>query len=79
MRRRFTSYEKIEIEPLQVVKRDQRREPYEREKLMGGFGSPAASDRSPRRSIERVADSIEAEMQEIGRTRDFVAASWETW
>ena len=35
--RRFTSYEKIEVPLFQVVKRDQRREAYDRAKLMRGL------------------------------------------
>ncbi|EFW37697.1 transcriptional regulator NrdR [Treponema phagedenis F0421] len=30
---RFTSYEKIEEKPFMVIKRDQRREPFDRKKL----------------------------------------------
>ncbi len=64
--RRFTSYEKIEMLPFQVVKRDQRREPYDREKLMRGLRiacrkRPISEDR-----LERVADAIEATMMESG-------------
>ena len=34
--KRFTTYEYVEQMPLNVVKRDGRREPYQREKLLGG-------------------------------------------
>ena len=64
--RRFTSYEKIELEPFQVVKRDQRREPYEREKLMGGLRVACRKRPISEETLVRVADSIEAEMQEAG-------------
>lgn len=64
--RRFTSYEKIELEPFQVVKRDQRREPYEREKLMGGLRIACRKRPISEETLVRVADSIEAEMQESG-------------
>ncbi|MEA2239743.1 MAG: transcriptional repressor NrdR [Thermoanaerobaculia bacterium] len=62
--RRFTSYEKIEQVPFQVVKRDERREPYDRIKLMRGLQvacrkRPVASEK-----LERMADSIEAAMQD---------------
>jgi len=64
--RRFTSYEKIELDPFQVVKRDQRREPYEREKLMGGLRIACRKRPISEQTLVRIADSIEAEMQESG-------------
>ena len=35
--RRFTTYEKIELAPLLVVKRDNRREPFDASKIKGGI------------------------------------------
>ena len=35
--RRFTTYEKIETLPLIVVKKDNNREPYDREKIIAGI------------------------------------------
>lgn len=64
--RRFTSYEKIELMPFQVVKRDQRREPYDREKLMRGLQIACKKRPVPQGELDRVADSIEAAMQEAG-------------
>ena len=64
--RRFTSYEKIELPTFQVVKRDQRREPYDRGKLMYGLQVACRKRPVSVTELERVADSIEAAMQEIG-------------
>ncbi len=64
--RRFTSYEKIEILPFQVVKRDQRREPYEREKLMRGLQIACRKRPVSQEELERIASGIEAWMQESG-------------
>ena len=64
--RRFTSYEKIEFLPFQVVKRDLRREPYDREKLMRGLQIACRKRPVPQGELERIADSIEAAMQEAG-------------
>ena len=64
--RRFTSYEKIEHHPFQVIKRDQRREPYDREKLMRGLQVACRKRAVPQDDLERIADSIEAAMQEAG-------------
>jgi transcriptional repressor NrdR len=58
--RRFTSYEKIESRSFQVVKRDQRREPYDREKLMRGLQVAVRKRPVPQAELDRVADSIEA-------------------
>lgn len=64
--RRFTSYEKIEHLPFQVVKRDQRREPYEREKLMRGLQIACRKRAVPQSELERVADRIERSMNDSG-------------
>jgi len=64
--RRFTSYEKIEVPSFQVVKRDQRREPYDRVKLMRGLQIACWKRPVPQPDLERVADSIESEMQDAG-------------
>lgn len=62
--RRFTSYEKIESVPFQVVKRDQRREPYDREKLMRGLRIACRKRPVSVPSLESLADGIEAAMQD---------------
>ena len=64
--RRFTSYEKIEHEPWQVVKRDQRREDYDREKLMRGLHVACRKRPVPQEALDRLADAIEAAIQESG-------------
>jgi transcriptional repressor NrdR len=62
--RRFTSYEKIDIEPFMVVKRDERREPYDREKLMRGLHIACRKRPVPEAALERLADSIERSMSD---------------
>jgi transcriptional repressor NrdR len=62
--RRFTSYEKIEHLPFQVVKRDQRREPYDREKLMKGLLVACRKRPVSQEQLETVADSIEVAMRD---------------
>lgn len=64
--RRFTSYEKIELPTFQVVKRDQRREPYERAKLMRGLQIACRKRPVPQAELERIADSIESAMSDAG-------------
>lgn len=60
--RRFTSYEKIELPTFQVVKRDQRREPYERTKLMRGLQIACRKRPVPQPELEKIADAIESSM-----------------
>ena len=64
--RRFTSYEKIDEQPYQVVKRDERREPYDREKLMRGLHVACRKRPISATQLDRMADQIEAVMQESG-------------
>jgi transcriptional repressor NrdR len=64
--RRFTSYETIELPTFQVVKRDQRREPYDRAKLMRGLQTACRKRPVPQAELERIADAIEAGMQDSG-------------
>ena len=64
--RRFTSYEKIELPTFQVVKRDQRREAYERAKLMRGLQIACRKRPVPQPELERIADSIESAMTDTG-------------
>lgn len=62
--KRFTSYEKIESIPFQIVKRDERREPYDREKLMRGLRIACRKRPVPAATLEDIADEIEIMMQE---------------
>lgn len=64
--RRFTSYEKIEAPAFQVVKRDQRREPYDRGKLMRGLQIACRKRPVPQAELDRIADAIESSMQDSG-------------
>jgi len=64
--RRFTSYERVERMPFQIVKRDQRREEYDRVKLMRGLQVACRKRPVPQAELEGVADSIEAAMQDSG-------------
>ena len=64
--RRFTSYERVERLPFQIVKRDQRREEYERQKLMRGLQVACRKRPVPQAELERVADAIEQAMMDSG-------------
>jgi transcriptional repressor NrdR len=62
--RRFTSYERIDEIPYMVVKKDGRRERFERPKFVAGLLK--ACEKRPVRvsSLEAVADRIESALQE---------------
>jgi len=64
--RRFTSYEKIESLPFQVVKRDERREPFDRLKLMRGLQVACRKRPVSQDALEQVADFIEMAMNDAG-------------
>jgi transcriptional repressor NrdR len=64
--RRFTSYEKIESVPLIVVKRDERRETFDRDKLMRGLQIACRKRPVSQDALERLADSIEAAIHDTG-------------
>lgn len=65
--KRFTSYEKIESIPFQVVKRDERREPYSREKMMVGLRIACRKRPVPAEKLDDIADGIELMMQESSK------------
>ena len=62
--RRFTSYERIDEIPYMVVKKDGRRERFERQKLVAGLLK--ACEKRPVRvaALEAVADKVEMTLQE---------------
>jgi|SRR5713101_3523445 len=62
--RRFTSYERIDEIPYMVVKKDSRRERFDRQKLVAGLLK--ACEKRPVRvaSLETIADKVETALQE---------------
>ena len=65
-RRRFTTYERVEEELPLVVKRDGRREPFERQKILTGILKACEKRPVSYAAIERVVDALEAEFQASG-------------
>ncbi|HEX4514926.1 MAG TPA: transcriptional regulator NrdR [Polyangiaceae bacterium] len=64
--RRFTTYERVEdVLPL-VVKKDMRREPFDRQKLLGGIRKACDKRAIGHERLEQLVDSIEREMVESG-------------
>ncbi|ASS76129.1 transcriptional regulator NrdR [Tumebacillus algifaecis] len=61
--RRFTTYEKVEMAPLLVVKKDGRREEFSREKLLRGIIRACEKRPIPVEEIEALVDSVEREVR----------------
>jgi transcriptional repressor NrdR len=61
--RRFTTYEKIEMAPLMVVKKDKKREEFSREKLLQGLIRACYKRPIPVARIEALADEVEREIR----------------
>ncbi|MBI1949759.1 MAG: transcriptional repressor NrdR [Acidobacteria bacterium] len=62
--RRFTSYERIDEIPYMVVKKDGTREPFDRNKLLGGLRKACEKRPVSPAALEAVADEVEAMLQE---------------
>ena len=64
--RRFTTYERVEeLNPL-VVKKDGRREAFDRDKLVAGLKKACEKRPVPVEKIEELVTSIERRLQELG-------------
>ena len=63
-RKRFTTYERLEEVPLMVIKSDERREPFSREKLREGIARACEKRPIGPDTIERLISEIEYELQD---------------
>ena len=63
---RFTTYERIEAARLVVLKRDGRREEFDREKLLSGFRKALTRRPVPDDAADVAVDAIEAELRGAG-------------
>ena len=64
--RRFTTYERVEEALPMVVKKDGRREPFERAKIVNGIKRACEKRPVSVDTIEALADTIERQLQESG-------------
>jgi transcriptional repressor NrdR len=62
--KRFTSYERIDQIPHMVVKKDGRRERFDREKVMAGLMKACEKRPVSVKALETIADRVEAMVQE---------------
>ncbi len=65
--KRFTTYERIEVMPVLVVKRSGEREPYSREKLRSGIVRACEKTLINAEQIDNVIENIENELAKQGR------------
>jgi transcriptional repressor NrdR len=65
--RRFTTYEKLEDVLPMVVKKDGRREPFNRSKIISGISSACQKRPISVTRIEEFVDAIESYFQELGK------------
>ena len=64
---RFTTYERVQSTALAVVKRDNRREDFNREKLIASLRLACAKRPLPTGAIEKLADDVDLELQKLGK------------
>ena len=64
---RFTTYERVQTRALMVIKRDGRREEFNRDKLWASMTKACAKRPLPIGSIEKAIDDIEAQLANVGR------------
>ena len=64
---RFTTYERVQPASLFVIKKDERREEFSRDKLLTGIRKACEKRPLPTGAIEKLVDDIEAELYQLGK------------
>lgn len=67
-KKRFTTYERIEELLPNVVKKDGRREPFDRLKVLSGVKKACEKRPISQETIEQLVDRVEHRLQELGET-----------
>ena len=62
-KKRFTTYEYVERVPLMVIKKDGRREPFDRKKLLSGILKACEKRPVPMDKVEGMVDEVERIIQ----------------
>lgn len=65
---RFTTYERCEEVPLTVIKRDGRREPFDRQKIMRGLVTATVKRNVSVETLTGIIDDIESTLHDAGVT-----------
>lgn len=66
-KKRFTTYERIESKNIMVLKKDKRREPFNRDKLKSGILRACEKRPVSLDEIEKIVNEIEARLREEGK------------
>ena len=64
---RFTTYERLQPASLFVIKKDERREEFSRNKLLTGIRKACEKRPLPTDAVDKLADDIEAELHHLGK------------
>ncbi|MCU0608563.1 MAG: transcriptional regulator NrdR [Chitinispirillaceae bacterium] len=64
---RFTTYEYVENVSLTIIKNDQRREPFDRQKLLHGLIAACKKRPVSMKKIESIADKISKKLEQFGK------------
>ncbi|MDR7483806.1 MAG: transcriptional regulator NrdR [Armatimonadota bacterium] len=64
--RRFTTYERPDLAPVMVVKRDGRREPFDRAKVLAGVTRACGKRPLSMESLDALVDDVEREIRQLG-------------
>ena len=65
---RFTTFERVQIRELTVIKKNGRRTPFDREKLAKSFFTALKKRPIDQETIEKVVSRITRELEELGQT-----------
>jgi len=63
---RFTTYERIEEKPIMVIKKDGRREPFDRNKLLAGLQRAVVKRNIESEKLETIIDEIIGDIKKQG-------------
>ncbi len=61
--KRFTTYERLETQPIMVIKKDGTRQPYDRNKILVGLIRACIKRNIEIKLLEKIADDIELEIR----------------
>ncbi len=65
---RFTTYERLQPASLFVIKKDERREEFDRQKLLTGIRKACEKRPLPSGTVDGIVDDIDAELYRLGKT-----------
>lgn len=63
--KRFTTYERVEDIPIMVIKRDRRREAYDRNKIAGGIRKACQKCNVSENQIDKMATEVELQIHQM--------------